>query len=452
MFGPIRKALQLLTVVWNPHPDERPFLDRAQTREDANIKVTVAALSIRESERFFGVKMAKRGMQPLWIEIVNNSSHPQRLDLVNIDAAYYTPMEAAYVNHYSTGKRLFSYGLLSLLFVWLTPLLPFKIIGARLANGRINPYFKKHGFRSGPILPGTTRSGFVFVSLDEGTKIVNIRLIAENNTWQHQFTCEVPGLDIKPDDEVVDTGALEETDEATLRAWIERQPRCTTNMTGRVEGDPMNLVVVGDRTTVLRSFGARWDEAESITFATCWKTTKAFLFSSEYRYSPVSPMYHDGRSEDLALQKARAVINERHASTLVADDEGARGQGGLDRPGQPGHRRALHIQDVESYDPPHRRGRGRGSRLCDRLSHVDLARCAGGLRRGRGRGVADYAPPQHDGRSVFHRRIAGRPGPVDQKHPGHVLHLDRRRPGTAANLSGALPSRVLQWPRPSWSE
>jgi hypothetical protein len=176
----------------------------------------------------------------------------------------------------------------------------------------MNDYFKKHGFRNGPILPGAARSGFVFVSLDEGSKTVNVRLVAEGDVWKHQFECEVPGLDIKPaDDDVIDTGALEQTDETTLRAWLERQPRCTTNMTGKTEGDPMNLVVVGDRTTILRCFGARWDEAESITLATCWKTAKAFLFSSEYRYSPVSPMYHGGRSEDLALQKARASINER---------------------------------------------------------------------------------------------------------------------------------------------
>jgi LssY C-terminus len=35
------------------------------------------------------------------------------------------------------------------------------------------------------------------------------------------------------------------------------------------------------------------------------------LFEAEYRYSPVSALYFDGRSQDLALQMARASINER---------------------------------------------------------------------------------------------------------------------------------------------
>src|SRR5438132_12606126 len=38
---------------------------------------------------------------------------------------------------------------------------------------------------------------------------------------------------------------------------------------------------------------------------------KAFLLGSEYRYSPVSSLFVEGRSQDFALQKARQTINER---------------------------------------------------------------------------------------------------------------------------------------------
>ncbi len=37
----------------------------------------------------------------------------------------------------------------------------------------------------------------------------------------------------------------------------------------------------------------------------------AFLWGVEYRYSPVSPLYLFGRSQDLALQRIRHSINER---------------------------------------------------------------------------------------------------------------------------------------------
>ena len=114
MFRPFQKGTPVADRGLEPAPGRAAVSRPRPNSEDANVKVTVAALSIRESERFFGVRMAKRGMQPLWIEVVNHSSQPWRLDLANLDPAYYTPMEAAYVNHFSSGKRLFSYGLLGL--------------------------------------------------------------------------------------------------------------------------------------------------------------------------------------------------------------------------------------------------------------------------------------------------------------------------------------------------
>jgi hypothetical protein len=77
-----------------------------------------------------------------------------------------------------------------------------------------------------------------------------------------------------------------------------------------VEGDPLNLVIVGDRASIQECLGT-WDETESITFGTAWKTAKAFVLESHYRYSPVSPLYLDGRQHDLALQRARVSLNQR---------------------------------------------------------------------------------------------------------------------------------------------
>jgi hypothetical protein len=104
---------------------------------------------------------------------------------------------------------------------------------------------------------------------------------------------------------------LAEVDAAALRAWLEQQPRSRTNKKGTNEGDPLNLVVVGSRGLIQKCFGARWDAAETITMSTSLKMTKAFLLDSEYLYAPVSPLFVNGRQQQLALQKARATINER---------------------------------------------------------------------------------------------------------------------------------------------
>ncbi len=299
-------------MAYRPDPEEKSFLDRAATRSAEGIDVTAAALSDRESHRFFAVRMARKGVQPVWVHLVNGTDAPARLELFSVDPAYYTPLEDAYVSHFSVGKRLLSFGLLAWLFLPLVVLIPFKSISARRANRRMNAYFKEHGFPIGLIPPGGERSGFVFTSLDQGAKKVDMKVLAGRRTLDFTFTLDIPGLDVRlePDD-ASGPEALQETDERTLCAWLESQPRATTNKGGDVEGDPLNLVVVGDADTVRLAFGGRWDPAEVITVSTCLKMAKAFVFDSEYRYSPVSSLYVGGASQDLALQRARAVINER---------------------------------------------------------------------------------------------------------------------------------------------
>src|SRR6185295_1571937 len=102
-----------------------------------------------------------------------------------------------------------------------------------------------------------------------------------------------------------------ECDEAQLRERLAALPRSTSNRRGTLEGDPLNLVVIGDFDTILKGFGARWDETEIISAGSCWRMLKAFLLGTRYRYSPVSALYVAGRSQDFALQKARQTINER---------------------------------------------------------------------------------------------------------------------------------------------
>jgi hypothetical protein len=304
--------LRWLTVPYHTDDQDRSFMERAQTQTRSGIEVTASVQSDVESRIFFGVRMARKGIQPVWIHVVNKTDKSVRLDLFGIDPSYYTPLEAAYVNHFSIGKRLASFGLLSWLFLPLLPLVPFKFFGARSANRRMDQFFKKHGFGAGPVRGNNEKSGFVFTSLDEGIKQIDVKVIGAAIREEFNFSIDVPGLSRgETPDDADRRGQLQETDLDDLRTWIGKQPRSTTNLIGNREGDPLNLVVVGDHARILRSFGARWDETESIGFATSVHTARAFLFDSEYRYSPVSPLYYDGRQQELALQMARANINER---------------------------------------------------------------------------------------------------------------------------------------------
>ena len=304
-----------LGVPYTPQPDERPFLDRTQVRGDDDLVVRVSVLDDRESHRFFGVPLARRGIQPVWIEISNNGDQPYRLRLASLDPNYYPPLEAAFVNHFAISKRLVGFGLLAWIFLPLLILLPFKILGARVANRRMNVYFQEHGIGWGLIKPGNKLAGFVFTSLDEGTKQFSVRLLSAAGVKDFAFSIPVPGLKVdhghKQLDALVSRGEAVECDEAELRKRLEALPRSTTNRRGTVEGDPLNLVAVGDFGTILNGFGARWDETETISLKSCWRTLKAFSLGSRYRYSPVSALYVAGRSQDFALLKARQTINER---------------------------------------------------------------------------------------------------------------------------------------------
>jgi len=300
-----------LTVDYSPHPEERSFLERAHTRREGEVETTVAVPSDRESERLFGVRLARHGFQAVWLEIVNGGDEPLWLDRVQLDPDYYTPLEAAHLVHFAMGKRLVAFGLLGWLFLPLLPLMPLKLLGARAANQRLDKVFRAVSFPTGVIPPGKKVSGYLFTPLDEAVKQVDVRLLGRSRSLDFPFTVEVPGLVLPhPPQEAEAAGKAEELDQAALKIWLERQPRCTSNARGTVEGDPLNLVIVGDRASIEECLGA-WDETESLTLGTAWKTAKAFLLESHYRYSPVSPLYLGGREQDLALQRARLSLNQR---------------------------------------------------------------------------------------------------------------------------------------------
>lgn len=305
-----------LGVRYRPRPQEQAFLERAEVQQDDELVVRVAVLDDRESERFFGVPLARRGMQPVWLRITNNSIHPYRLRLASLDPNYYPPLEAAFVNHHSIGRRLLAYGVLAwVFFLPLIVLLPFRILAALRANRRMDAFFQQYGIGVGIIRPGKELAGFAFTSLDRGRKIVPVQLLGAGRVKDFPFAIVVPGLKVDHAGGDFDTlyspAETVECDDAKLRTHLAGLPRSTGNRRGTAEGDPLNLVVVGTFQTVLDGFGARWDETEAISLRSCWRTFRAFLLGSGYRYSPVSSLFVEGRSQDFALQRIRRSINER---------------------------------------------------------------------------------------------------------------------------------------------
>jgi len=331
----LRLLERIFTVIYEPEPGLRAFLARSQTQRTPLAEVTAAVLSAEESHELFGVPLARRSIQPVFLRIVNRHHAPLRLYVLDIDPHYYTPLEAAGINHFSVLKRLSAYGVAAWYFLPLLLLAPLKLYTAARANGRMDDLFREQGFSLRPIPPGAAAEGFVYTTLDAGTKTVRVCLYATGGAGTEDGPVRLSELAVAPKGPAVDLtfviavpgisadylqrdfsnlcprSQLVACELPELARRLGEMPAATTNAKGLKPGDPVNLVVIGEFETVLSAFTARWDECETITLATCWKTTKAFLFGAEYRYSPVSPLHLFGRSQDVALQRIRSSINER---------------------------------------------------------------------------------------------------------------------------------------------
>jgi hypothetical protein len=169
-------------------------LDTAVTQQRDDIEVRVAVLDGAASRKFFGVPMARRGIQPVWVHVVNRSARPYRLQFVALDPNHFSPLEAAAINHYSGGKRLLGFGLLAWLFLPLLILLPIKLLAVRRANRKMDAFCLEHAFRMRPVPPGGEQAGFVFTNLPEGNKVVLVRLFGPDGLQDFEFSLPVEGL------------------------------------------------------------------------------------------------------------------------------------------------------------------------------------------------------------------------------------------------------------------
>lgn len=315
---------RILTTRYRPDPHLRDFLERAQKEESPLAEATLAALDPDEALRLFGVPLSRKGVQPIHLRITNRSKGPLRLQLLGLDPSYFTPLEAASVSGFSILRGLWALGALAWLVGPLLLLIPSKLVTAWLANRRMEKVFRAGAFPLRPIAPGGTAEGFVFVRYEAGAREFQVRLLAAGGTMRGReaaeavapaaefaFAVNIAGIRADHLGREKEEGPPEECDAPGLLERLSRMPATTTGRKGRGSGDPANLVVIAEFETLLGAFADRWNETETITLATCMKTVKAFLLGSEYRYSPVSPLWLFGRSQDVALQRIRSSIHER---------------------------------------------------------------------------------------------------------------------------------------------
>src|SRR5262245_5401843 len=135
--------ISLWNLRYEPHPELRPYVERAQTQSDEHAEVSVAVLTPAECRKVFGVPLANRGIQAVWVRVVNRTDSATRLLMTNIARDYFTAREAAGVCGFSILKRLIAFGLLIWFVLPIVLLfLPFKLYAVRRANRRMIECFQ----------------------------------------------------------------------------------------------------------------------------------------------------------------------------------------------------------------------------------------------------------------------------------------------------------------------
>ena len=254
------------------------FLARKITQEQESIRVSAAVPDAGETAELFGLALYEKGVQPVWIEVENNSADSLRLSIWSIDSDYYSPLEVAWMN-----RKGYS--------------------GEGQAAMERSLYDAAIGRR---IPPGGKSSGYVFTHLRPGTKGFNVDLISDQMR-SHTFTFFVPIPGFVADYMTVDFERLYDDEEIveldldTLRPALEQVQHHASDASGTLKGLPLNVAIIGTPDTLRRALlRADWQETEV----------------GSYLIGKAREQHYAGRPPDSTFIKTRADGTERKVLSL----------------------------------------------------------------------------------------------------------------------------------------
>ena len=166
VLGAVVVALALVDCTSTPPATSLDYKSRAATRTEGGVRVSTAVLSADESATVYGVPLATRSIQPVWIEVENREDRAYYLLSPGLDPNFFPASEAseAVASGKSPDRRM-----------------------------ELDRRFRELAFRN-PVLPGATTSGFVLTNLDEGFKFVQIDLVSSGRARTFSILSIVPGF------------------------------------------------------------------------------------------------------------------------------------------------------------------------------------------------------------------------------------------------------------------
>lgn len=222
------------------------IVSRAQEKSDGLVTVRTAVPGSEETNAIFGAPLYDSNVQPVWLEVVNESSEPLRFAPVGTDKFYFSPLEVAWKHRKPFSKEA-------------------RIEMERRFDDLAMPRY---------VLAGETASGFVFTNLRIGVKAFNVDLYGNNRPYDFTFLAVVPGFD--PDYANIDFNSLYSANEYSdvsaddLLAAISDFGCCATDEQGKALDSPINVVLIGEGIDILKSLlrgnwrGLTSGEADSV--------------------------------------------------------------------------------------------------------------------------------------------------------------------------------------------
>jgi hypothetical protein len=205
---------------------------RAVTEAGRGVEVSATVLGPEDSLRMLGSDVTAAGVQPVWIEVRNDTEHMLWLLRAGADPNYFSPLEVAWSAH---------------------------VKFARDTNARIDEHFSQLAFPN-PIPAHGTSSGILFTNPQPVTKLLTIDLLGSRMMIPFTLFLPVPGDNSGGEHLIYPYSAAEIAnydDLDALREALASLPCCATTADGYSPGAPLNVVLIGNPDDIAAAISRR---------------------------------------------------------------------------------------------------------------------------------------------------------------------------------------------------
>ena len=224
--------------------DDSALRARAESQAVGGVELSAAVLGSDDSQRVFGARVNESGVQPVWLEIRNNTDQVLWLLRSGVDPDLFSPLEVAWSFHASFSSA---------------------------TNARLDEHFDSMSFEN-PIAPGATRSGIIFTNPHDQTRLLNVDILGQEAIFAFTLFLKVPDdhgdhstvVSEKVRD-MIEMEAIDYQDVSEFRAHLQQLPCCATSAEGSETAAPLNVILVGEIADIFSAFvrrGFRLDNRE----------------------------------------------------------------------------------------------------------------------------------------------------------------------------------------------